>query len=120
MLFESMRVFKGERGRVILRLGLPRLSDEGAEEFNAFYRSLAEVYSEAALSLAAASERDFHMTVSFTSEEVRAKGKRRCKTKNSGRRQLLIRRRVCLKEGYDERIIETEDKYDLKLQVFLK
>ena len=116
LFFESMRAFKGARGRVILKVRLPRLSYEGAEDFNAFYRSLADIYSEAAMSLAANTEHDCRLSVSFKAEEMRAEGKRG----KRGRLYLLIGRRVCLKEETALRTIESYDKYDLQSQVFLK
>ena len=121
MFFESMRVFKGIGGRVIFKLRLPRLSGEGSEEFNAFYRSLAEIYSDAASGIAKTSEGDCRRTESFDAEEVNAEKGRHLRRKADGSwTHILIRRSVCLREGSDERSFVAGDKYDPQSRVFLK
>ena len=124
LIFESMRVFKGENGRVIFKLKLPKLGEGGCEEFNSFYSSLASEYAGAAERLSKTAEGDVRFLVSFESEEkneTKGKGRRNKGVSNrEGRSHLLIRRLARISIGNNERLCEALDEYNVELDAFVR
>ena len=122
LFFESMRVFKGEKGRVIFKLKLPKLSGEGSEVFNTLYSSLAEAYTNAADEISKVAIGDYRISVSFKAEEIQKKtGEKRIRKKSSKEhRSLLVQRETKMSVGGSERIYEILDEFNIDTGLFVK
>lgn len=122
--FESMRIFRGDHGRVIFKLKLPKLCGGSSEEFNSLYSMLALGYAEVAAELSKTAEGDVRFVISFKTDEVIAKmAKKHGRGKTDEENccaHILIRRIARLKIGNSEYLREALDEYDAMLGVFVK
>lgn len=122
LFFESMRVFKGESGRVIFKLKLPKLSGVGTEAFNALYSSLTEIYANAAAEISKTAMGDYRISVSFKAEEVKKQIGKKSRRRRSSKehRYLLVQRETKVIIGSSERIYESLDEFDMDTGLFVK
>ena len=112
--FERMRIFKGERGRVALRLRLPLIDDEGeGAAFNELYSILTVEYMNLCEALSRNATGNEKFEVGFTYEyRVRKRGRRE-------RKSLIVKRYHKHKKADAEAISEYVDVYDPKIGVFV-
>ena len=124
LFLESMRIFKGNRGRVIFKLRLPKLSGDSFDSFNSFYSSLLLAYADAAEHFSECAVGDARFLVSFKAEELEIRGRRRIKRNRNSEspcsRRLRIARTAALSLGGSRQIYESVDVYDLKYGFFVK
>ena len=124
LAFESIRVIKGEKGRVIFKLRLPKLKEEYGE-FNSFYSTLVGAYVEAAEKVAEAVTGDLRFTVSFTVCEGdfkvrKRKNSRKENSEREARAFITVRRSAGLTGGGVEHSFSATDVFDLRSGFFIK
>ena len=111
---ERMRVFKGERGRVVLRLKLPQFDGEAYEEFNDLYSKLILEYTRLCERLQQNASGDELVEVSFSEEKPSLKRVRR------GENLIIIKRLLRCKRDGGETLKSHTDIYDTQNKIFLK
>ena len=116
---ERMRVLKGESGRVILKMRLPKMSDcEFADCFNSLYTSLIAEYTSLAERLSRSASGEIKLFVTYTVSE--AKGNKTAKGKGRGgsEERLLICRNHEYSKGADSRSFKLCDEFDMRYGFF--
>jgi hypothetical protein len=125
LFFERMRIIRGDAGKVIFKLRLPKLNGEDNSCFNSFYAMLASAYIEAAEETAKDVDTEVRFTVSFSvggedTKRLKFGRKRKGKGETIPLPIVEIRRTATVKYGENERIFAATDVYDPNIDIFTK
>lgn len=118
---ERMRVLKGESGRVILKMRLPKMSGcEFADCFNSLYTSLLAEYTSLAERLSRFASGEVKIFVTYTVSEPKSHKTAKGKGRGGNGDRVLICRNHDYSSGAASKTLKVCDEFDIKDGFFKK
>ena len=119
--FSRMRSYRNDgRTSALLKLVLPRMSEDGAEAFNTFYASLAESYSSLAEGISKRVERGGAPIVVSVGFEVLTDIPTEHKYEKHKENLLVIKRTHRIRRGAEIKSDSFVDLFDTERKIFVK